>query len=355
MRHDDIHLAATGAWHPKTVPVDEAVADGRYSREYQRATGQQRVAVCDDDADSQPAMAIRAARAALGRSGIGAERFGLLLHAVATHNGLPGWNAASYLQHHVLDGHGVSLEIHQLSNSAVAALELACTQLAAGPAGGAAMITAADRFGDGAWDRWRAAPPVFVFGDGASAAVVTRGEGFARIVATVSVADTGLEGMQRGAMPFSADPRAGYPIGFFDRVMEFSDTLAGGLDEAKQRMADLMRRAGAKAMAEAGITADDVRWVAGPALGREALYEQCLDPLGIDIDRSTWPFARRVGHVGCTDQLAALDDLIVSGAVEAGDTVLVAGLGGGYNCTVAVLEFTATPDVPAVPEAGECR
>ncbi|MEU0373253.1 ketoacyl-ACP synthase III family protein [Streptomyces sp. NPDC006283] len=343
MRHDDIHLAATGAWHPKTVPVDEAIADGRYSREFQRATGQQRVAVADDDADSQPAMAIRAARTALGRSGIGADRFGLLLHGVATHNGLPGWNAASYLQHHVLDGHGVSFEIHQLSNSAVGALELACTHLAAGPAGRAAMITAADRFGDRAWDRWRSAPPVFVFGDGASAAVVARGSGFARVSATVSVADTGLEGMQRGAMPFSADPAQGYPIGFFDRVMEFSDTLAGGLDEAKRRMADLMHRAGAAALAEAGITAADVRWVAGPALGREALYEQCLDPLGIDIDRSTWPFARRVGHVGCTDQFAALDDLITSGAVEAGDRVLIAGLGGGYNCTVAVLEFTETP------------
>lgn len=349
MRHDDIHLAATGAWHPKTVPVDEAIADGRYSREFQRATGQQRVAVCDDDADSQPAMAMRAARTALARSGLEAQAFSLLLHAVATHNGLPGWNAASYLQHHVLGGHGASYEIHQLSNSAVGALELACTHLAAGPAGTAAMITAADRFGDRAWDRWRAAPPVFVFGDGASAAVVARGGGFARVVATVSAADSGLEGMQRGAMPFSADPADGYPIGFFDRVMEFSDTLAGGLDEAKRRMADLMHRAGGRALAEAGITAGDVRWVAGPALGREALYEQCLDPLGIGIDRSTWPFARRVGHAGCTDQFAALDDLITSGAVGAGDRVLVAGLGGGYNCTVAVLEFTA------VPEAVRCR
>jgi 3-oxoacyl-[acyl-carrier-protein] synthase III len=53
--------------------------------------------------------------------------------------------------------------------------------------------------------------------------------------------------------------------------------------------------------------------------------------------------------------LAALDDLIVSGAIEAGERVLVAGLGGGYNCTVAVLEFTAAPAAPAVPEAGECR
>ncbi|MDG4864425.1 ketoacyl-ACP synthase III family protein [Streptomyces sp. T-3] len=344
MRHDDIFLAGTGAWHPKTVPVDEAIADGRYTREFQRETGQQRVAVADDPADSQPAMAIRAARTALARSGLSAERFALLLHGVATHNGLAGWNAASYIQDHVLDGHGISYEIHQLSNSAVGAVELAAAHLAAAAPGTAAMITASDRFGEGAWDRWRAAPPVFVFGDGAGAIVLNRGSGFAKVVATVSVADTGLEGMQRGAMPFSPNPQDGYPIGFFDRVMEFSDTLEEGLDEAKRRMADLMHRAGERAFAEAGVAAADVRHVVTPALGREALYEQCLDPLGVGIDRSTWHIARELGHAGCTDQFAALDRLVEDGALDAGDRVLLAGVGGGYNCTLVVLEFTETPE-----------
>ncbi|MER5889403.1 ketoacyl-ACP synthase III family protein [Streptomyces sp. NPDC001941] len=349
MLHDDIHLAGTGAWHPKTVPVDEAVADGRYTREFQRQTGQRRVAVVDDAADTQPAMAIRAGLRAVERSGLTADRFSLLLHGVATSNGLPGWNAASYVQRHVLDGHGVSFEVHQLSNSAVGSMELACRWLTTGAPGSAALITASDRFGEGAWDRWGAAPPVFVFGDGASAAVLARGDGFARVVCTVTVADTVLEGMQRGAMPFSADPQDGYPIGFFDRVMEFSDELDDGLDEAKRRMADLMARAGERAFAEAGLTAADIRHAATPALGREALYEQCLDPLGIDIDRSTWSYAREVGHAGCTDQFAALDHLVGTGALEPGDRVLVAGLGGGYNCTLAVLEVTARPEEVRCP------
>lgn len=341
MRYEDIYIVGTGAWYPRTVPVDEAIADGRYSLEAQRGTGQQRVAVADTE--TQPEMAVRAGRQALERSGLPASRFSLLLHGVGTHNGLDGWNAAAYLQHHVLDGHGVSFEIHQLSNSAVGSLELACAYLAASPDSTAAMITAADQFGPSVWDRWRAAPPIFVFADGASAVALSRARGFARVASVVTVADTELEGMQRGAVPFSPNPEDGHPIDFFERVMAFADTLPAGLDEARARMAEAMRQAGVKAFAEAGTDASQVQYVVTPGLGREALWEQCLDPLGLDIDQSTWSFIRQVGHAGCTDPFGGLNHLVERGRLRPGDRVLVTGVGGGYNATVAVLEIVAEP------------
>jgi 3-oxoacyl-[acyl-carrier-protein] synthase-3 len=346
MRYEDIYIAGTGAFHPETVAVDDAIEDGRYTCDAQRHTGQQRVAVAGTAAEAAPEMAVRAGREALARSGLPAGQFALLLHGVATHNGLAGWNAASYVQQHVLGGNGFAFEIHQLSNSAVGSLELACSYLAASPDRTAAMITAADRFGPAAWDRFRSAPPIFVFADGASAVVLAKGTGFARVLSVASVADAGLEGMQRGSRPFSENPQDGYPIGFFDRILEFAETTGLGVDDVVKRMSELMGQAGDRAYAEAGISPADVKLVVTPALGREALYEQCIVPLGIDIDRSTWRYARQIGHAGCTDQFAALNDLVVTERLNPGDRILIAGLGGGYNCTVAALEIVDQPGLP---------
>lgn len=343
MRYEDIYIAGTGASHPKAVPVDEAIDDGRYTRDAQRHTGQQRVTIAETAAEAAPELAVRAGREALARSGLPADQFSLLLHGVATHNGMAGWNAASYVQRQVLDGNGFAFEIHQLSNSAVGSLELACSYLAASPDRTAAMITAADRFGPAAWDRFRSAPPIFVFADGASAVVLAKGTGFARLLSLVSVADAELEGMQRGSQPFTDNPQDGYPIGFYDRILEFSETIDLGVDEVIKRMADLMHEAGTRAYAEADLAPADVEFVVTPALGREALYEQCIVPLGIDIDRSTWHYARQIGHAGCTDQFAALNNLVDTERLEPGDRILIAGLGGGYNCTVAALEIVDTP------------
>jgi 3-oxoacyl-[acyl-carrier-protein] synthase-3 len=348
MRYEDIYIAGTGAYHPRAVPVDEAIEDGRYTRDAQRHTGQQRVTIAETAAEAAPEMAVRAGRSALAHSGLPADQFSLLLHGVATHNGLAGWNAASYVQQHVLDGNGFAFEIHQLSNSAVGSLELACSYLAAGPDRTAAMITAADRFGPAAWDRFRSAPPIFVFADAASAVVLAKGTGFARVLSVASVADAELEGMQRGALPFMENPQDGYPISFFDRILEFSETHGLGVDDVVKRMSELMHEAGARAYAEAGISPADVKFAITPALGREALYEQCVIPLGIDIDRSTWHYARQIGHAGCTDQFAALDNLVATERLNPGDRILIAGLGGGYNCTVAALEIVDKP-TPGLP------
>jgi 3-oxoacyl-[acyl-carrier-protein] synthase III len=343
MRYQDIYVAGTGAWYPKSVPVDEAVADGRYDLAVQRRTGQQRVTVAESE--TQPEMAVLAGLQARERSGVPADRFRLLLHAVATHNGLDAWNAASYVQHRVLDGQGISFEVRQLSNGAVGSLELACAYLAARTGGAdrsAALITASDLFAPPAWNRWRASPLV-VHADGASAMALATGTGFARVVSVASVADAGLEGMHRGGLGFSPDPQGGHPVSIGQRVVEYTEEMNVELGEVFARIADGMRRAGSQACSEAGMAAADADHVVTPHLGRELFYEQCLDPLGVDLERTTWRFGAQVGHAGSTDQFAGLNHLVEEGALDQGQRVLVASLGGGFNWTCAVLEVVDTP------------
>ncbi|MEU5796528.1 ketoacyl-ACP synthase III family protein [Streptomyces sp. NPDC047813] len=341
MRYDDLFIAGVGSFLPKTVDVDEAITAGAYDMEEQRDSGQRSVTVAGPD-DSQPEMATRAAREALGRSGRAPADVALLLHAVTSHNGLDGWNAAAHLQRRVLDGGGVSFEIRQLSNGALGSVELAAAYLAGAPGRDAAIITAADRFAEPAWDRWRSQWGL-VFGDGASAVVLSRSGGFARVRSAVTVCDTELEVLHRGTLPFSAAATEDqYPIDFRARTLDSS--LIMGFEEAERRITAGLRAAAERALTEAGTTAADVRHCVVPHFGRELLRKQCLEPLGIELERTTWEWGAQVGHLGAADQFAGLAYLTESGQLGPGDQLLLVSMGGGFNWTCAVADVVTDPD-----------
>jgi hypothetical protein len=107
------------------------------------------------------------------------------LHAAVGFNGIDGWNIASCLQHEVLAGHGLSTELRQQSDGAMAAIELAAAPLAAGTDRAAALITASDRFVLPLRGRRRACAGL-VPGDGASAAVPSRRSGLVRVLSVVA-------------------------------------------------------------------------------------------------------------------------------------------------------------------------
>ncbi|MGW2635602.1 ketoacyl-ACP synthase III family protein [Streptomyces sp. NPDC001348] len=346
MRHDNLYIAGVGAWYPKPVPVEEAIDAGWYDADTQRRTGQLGVSVAGDD-DTQPEMAVRAGKLAVLQSGLDTGAFGLLLHATGAFCGLDGWNVASYLQQHVLAGHGLSFEVKQQSNGAMAAIELAAAFLVAGTDRTAALITASDRFTMPVWNRWRTYPGL-VFGDGASAAVLSRTGGFARVLSVVTESRPELERAQRAGLPFMAyadtsDPEA-YPVNLIKRMQTFADEEHGGrIGEVFKVMNQALIRSVEGAAQEAGIRAADADHLVFPNFGRTMLRQEVLMPLGLDAGRTVSEWARETGHVGATDQFGGLEYLVRSGRLEPGHRVLLTGIGLGFNWTTAVLEITERP------------
>lgn len=340
MRYESLFLAGLGSYLPAAVPVEDAIVAGRYDREDQDSSGLVSVTVAGPH-ESQPGMAAAAGRVALERSGYRGADVTLLLHAVTAHNGLDGWNAGCYLQQEVLGGNGISFEIRQLSNGAVASIELAAAYLAASPQSGVALITAADQFSEPAWDRWRTSWGL-VYADGASAAVISRAGGFARVLSAVTVCDPGLEGLHRGRLPFTPCPDASdYPIDLRARALDFSQ----GVDIAiatRQISAGLLT-AVTTASAEAGLKVTAADHYIVPSFGRELLRQQCLDVLGVGIERSTWSWGAAVGHMGAADQFASLTYLSEAGRLNPGDRALIIGVGGGFNWTCVALEVIDRP------------
>lgn len=337
MQYTDLFIAGVAYRLPEAVEVAPAVADGRYDAAEQEANEYLSVTVADGEAP--PEMAVEAARLALDRSPVPAHDVALLLHTSAWFQGIDYWPAASYVHREVLGDarRTPALDVQQMCNGTLGAIELAASYLTADPARRAALISTADRLDGPAFDRWRSDVRGIVYGDGAAAVVLAR-EGFARLLSVVTVVDTGLEGMYRGAEPFRTAP--GGPVDVRARRAAFA-AESGGTSPGRT-IAGLTEAVEA-ALAEASLGLGDIARFVFPNVGLHGLRNLYAQPLGLDLARTTWDWGRRTGHVGAADQLTGLTHLVESGQVGPGDRVMLVGIGAGFSWTCGVVELTARP------------
>lgn len=344
MRYDDLYVAGAALHVERRSPVSDELRDGSCDGLAAERSGITSVAV--SAGRSAPELAVEAARVALRRAGARPVDVDLLLHATVQYQGHDLWAPASYVQRYALGNRCPAVEIRQLSNGGMAALELAAGYLAPGSGRRAALLTTGDVFGGPGFDRWRSDPGT-VFGDAGTALVLSRGAGFARLISLATVSDPDLEGMHRGADPFGRMPfsvRTPIDLGLLQRA--FVDEagrsysvarINAGQDEALKR-----------ALSEADLTLDDIDWFVLPHFGRKRLRSMFLRRWNITEERTTWAFGSTVGHLGAGDQFAGLAALAGSGPARPGQRCLVFGVGAGFTWSCAVLELCGTvADRPA--------
>lgn len=342
MRFESLYISATGVWLPPAEPAGKAADPGSA-----RGDGIESVTV--SRGESAPQMATLAARRALARAADHRDDVRLLLHADVYYQGHDLWAPASYIQRHTGVPDCPAVEIRQLSNGGMAALGLAATHLAASDDRGAALVTAADRFCPPGFDRWRSDSGT-VYADGGVAAVLSRRSGFAALRCLVTESDPGLEAMHRGDDPFGVAPfsvRERVDLDACKRAF----LAEYGISAIVTRVADRQHRAVERALDEADAKLTDIDWFVLPHFGRRRLELAYINRYGLDIDRTTWPWARGVGHLGAGDQIAGLDHLAASGRLRAGDRCLLAGVGAGFTWSCAVVEVLTEPRYPAETES----
>lgn len=341
MRINDLFIAGISSWLPPALDVAEAVADGRYDPAEQASNEYLSITVAGDEAP--PEMAARAGRQALARSGISPGDIALLLHASLWYQGIDFWPAAAYVHEHVLGqgSNAPAMDIHQMSNGSLAAIEMAASYLVADPSRRAALVTSADRLALPGFDRWRSDLSGIVYGDGAAALVLAR-EGFARLLSVVTATDSTLEGLYRGRQPFGAAPgHAGQPLD--NRVRRVDFLASADTERLGNRIFSGLTETIERSLADAQLKLADIDWSVFPNLGADVLREAYLEPLGLDLAATAWEWGRRTGHVGAADQIIGLGNLADSGRATAGDRVLLVGIGAGFSWTCAVVEIISAP------------
>jgi 3-oxoacyl-[acyl-carrier-protein] synthase III len=342
MRFEDVYIAGTGSWLPARTSTAEAIARGRCDPALARRNDIAAVAV-GTEKDSPPEMAAAAARVALDRAGGhagGRVDIDLVLHANLHYQGHELWGAASYVQRTAVGNRCPAMEVRQVSNGGMAALQLAAGYLA-GAGRSAALVTAADMFPLPGFDRWHTDPGT-VYADGGAAVVLSRAGGVARLRSLVLISDPDLEGMHRAGDAYGPAPMTyAEPLDLDTHARAFFAQVGSSAAVARIRAGhgEALRRALADAETELG----EISRFVVPHFGRRRLEAIYLRQLGISLDQTTWQWSRQVGHLGAGDQFASLNHLLETGAVTTGDRCLLLGVGAGFSWSGAVVEILCSP------------
>lgn len=332
MKLEQMYIAGTGTFLPSPVSVKEAVADGRYDPNEAAETRLESVLVAV--AESAPEMAVHAARKALSRTQVNPRDISLILHASICFQGLDFHSVASYIQHAVLRDHSaLALEVKGVSNGGMACLELAASYLSASPDRVCALVTTADKFHAEWFDRW-SADTGMVMADGAAALILSRRNGFARLLSVATVSDPSLEKLHRGNSRFEVAPRR---IDVHQRKREYLSEV--GLEDMLRRFRRGLRESIERALQEADTPLNAIARFIVPHVGYILLQREYIDELKIPESATTWHWGKTIGHMGAGDQIAGLNHLVDTTALRAGDRCLMVGVGAGFNWTCAVIEF----------------
>ncbi|MFE2757171.1 cytochrome P450 [Actinosynnema sp. NPDC059335] len=323
---DDVFIGGTGRYLPPRTQATDAVPDTDTMRRLLALSDFTSFTRSDDV--TEHAMAVRAAIGALRQAGLTGADIAMAAYAQMDHQ--DHMASSCHLQRVLGLGHALVYEVEATSNGGSAALQAAAAHLVADRNATATLVTATARFLPPRWERWQPTVGIFL-ADGAASAVLTRDGGRARLVATANSSATQMEVLATPSIPDPLGHRNRTPIevtGLAPYLTLMSEALVGAVEQAAK---------------EANVAVADVTRFVVTGLGLAQLQVVVLEPLGIDLDRTTWPFLRELGHVGPCDQLLGVDHLLNDPATAPGDTIMVIGLGMGSRFTAALLEVTEPP------------
>jgi 3-oxoacyl-[acyl-carrier-protein] synthase-3 len=340
MKTSDVLISGLGSFLPDRVPIEWAVERGLIDQSAAQDYGIKTVTVAGEL--PAPEMAVRACRQALERAGQDAASLSLLLYVSVWYQGPHGWCPQYYVQRHTGAARATAAELRLGCMGMFSALELAACHLMASAEHEAALVTSGDNFTSPLLERWCFSPH-FVMGDAGCAVVLSRRKGFARLKAINAVTLPEYEAMHRGPEPL-------YPPGAtLPGKLDFGNTKDRWLDGPDRDPVGPLKLVAAqdelvsRTLDEAGITLDDVSRVAYANGSRERVEGRAMIPLGLPMALSTWEQGRTVGHIGASDQMVALEQLLLSGSLHSGDHFLMLGVGPGLNIACAVIEIIDDP------------
>jgi 3-oxoacyl-[acyl-carrier-protein] synthase III len=300
MRIPSTYLRSVGVHLPAMVGLRTAIAQGRYpadESEYLRLGG---AAVAAEV--PAPELALRAARHAFERApGLSPADLDLVLavltceHDDAWQPPAADWQPRHYLQQHLTGENVLAIELRHGCCGMFNALETAATYLQATPAR-YALLVGADNHGT---HNHGSSP---MLGDAGCALLIATDGGFAAVQSVNSAAPRGTEPTEK--------------------------TLYDLVDQT---------------LREAGITPAEVAKVAFPHGRRDGLASAMITRLGLTMADTTWEYGACIGHLGVSDQFLALDHLLATGALTAGDHVVLIGHGADHALSCGVLRLLDVP------------
>lgn len=284
-------------------------------------------------------LAESAGRTALARAGVKAEDVDLLVLATADIPEYLYWDPAAACQARLGAHRAEAVLANQACSAGVAAFDLVAGKFAVHPEYRVALLIAAHRVCEAYRNRMDS--DTSVASDGAAAAVLARGHGECRWLATEVITDGRYADLSQlpgggSARPFSARfPNPGVLVNPFDRFEEqFGDDVRAMLESAR-RIAGNGREVVERACKRAGVRPEHIRYLLHMNENAKALAKFAAN-IGVPLEATNAALAADHGHFGAADQIFALGALLDEGRLSQGDIVALTSTGTGMHwaCTL---------------------
>ncbi|MBN2494448.1 MAG: hypothetical protein JXR96_07665 [Deltaproteobacteria bacterium] len=332
----NVGIAGVGSYLPeRSLDAWEAVRGSGIPREKFDKIGARRLHVAAEG-ETPSSMAVEASRRALDDAGLGPEAVDLVVYCGSLKDHAR-WMASAKVQADLGCGDSFAFDLYQGCNGQNMAMRVVCALMRADPSIRTALIAAAER-----WDTTLERPILghsFIFGDGASAAVLRRDAPSYRILS--SACRTWGEHHETFCCPeLGAASRLTPEVlargGHLFQIYKPSYASREEIRVFGERINEVARQMLEEAVRRAGVDFGDIDFVIMINASRRhnLLF---LDAVGLAGCPHTADYVAESAHLGTGDIFYNLDRVRREGRVRPGQLVAFYTGGGGYSWAVTLV------------------
>ena len=330
--HIPVQIAGTGSYLPEKILTNamlEKMVDTTDEWIMSRTGIRERRIASDRQSTSD--LAAEAAKAALKNAGIKAADIELLIVATVTPD-LAFPATACFVQQKIGATKSVAFDISAACSGFLYAMDLAASQIGSGAIKNA-LIIGAEKLTS--IINWKDRNTCVLFGDGAGAAVLTRGDDKSGRILSIT---KGTDGSQTGILKV---PGSGTAIeeDFESQPMEGSihGTIHMAGREVYKHAVTAMKEAAVKVIEDAGLKPADIAMVV-PHQANLRIIEAIRERLELPTER-VFINLHKYGNTSAAAVAIALDEAQRSKAIKHGDNIVLVAFGAGLTWAAACVRW----------------
>ncbi|MGJ8657880.1 MAG: beta-ketoacyl-ACP synthase III [Akkermansiaceae bacterium] len=324
-----VSIAGTGRYLPERIMTNkdlESIVDTTDEWITSRTGIKSRHIAADGENTSD--LATGAAINALENAGIDAIDIDLIIVGTITPDTLTPATAC-YVQHNIGATNALAFDVSAACSGFLYAMEIAQRMISDG-AFKNALIIGAEKLS--AFTNWSDRNTCVLFGDGAGAAVLTRGnENTGRILAT----KVGTDGSQASILNIPGGGSA-CPTTIENADQKLASLAMQGREVFKQAV-NAMKRSAETVIEDAGLTADNIKLVI-PHQANLRIIDAIADRLTIPNEK-VFVNLHKYGNTSAAAVAIALDEAHREGKFERGDNIILVGFGAGLTWAAVAIEW----------------
>ena len=174
--------------------------------------------------------------------------------------------------------------------------------------------------------------------------MLSKNRGFAKLLSTATLSDSTLEPIYRGVDGWTDGPFLdGKPVDLHSRKSAYLLQEEGAYDTVIQLMTKHASQVLQEALDDADTDLASTQFFVHANIAETIVQFSFHSLLGVDPAKTVYEWGRNLGHMGAGDHLIGMNHVAEACAPQPGDKLVTMGVGIGFMWTVAVLEFTETP------------